>query len=682
MDTRIATLRAELARLNDLYYNQGQSDVSDEVYDSLKQELKALEGETDDPLSPLNQIGAPPGGSFDKVKHLSPMLSLMNVYNEEELIDWCVGLDSPIYAALEYKLDGASLNVRYTNGKLVCAVTRGDGYVGDDITDNAVFFEGIPADIGPIPGDIEFRGECIIPHAQFKKACERREAQGKKPYANARNMVAGLMRRKEGESLLGMGIRFIAYDAVIYGDGMSRSVSLADVDDSVLQAFYKVDALWTGLSTSIDQIMETVNRVAEERHSLEYDIDGLVLKAINGTVRSSLGQRSTSPRWAVAYKFEAQSTTSILERVEVQVGRTGVLTPVAKIRPVKLCGVTISSVTLHNFEEVKRLDLRIGDTVVVSRRGDVIPKIESVITSLRTDEHGIIQVPTTCPCCDSPVESRGEGGELFCTNDESCAAQVVNRMSYFVSRAGIDVKNLGPAAVEALIEAGSLGSYSSLFHLSEEDFYLAGISTNMAEKILTNINRCRVLPFYKVLRAVGIPEVGDSTARALASQFHNFEALGQAILLELQEVDDVGPTVAQSIVNAFLTNGYDLLALDKILTYTDEVVKKAEHQDLTGLTVVVSGSSFDGKSRKEMEDEVISRGGKLTKSVSKNTDIVFLGVGHGPDKAKTAKELGFTEVGAMLVNPKTLNKAINFHSKLVVMPVSDMTKPQGEANEQ
>lgn len=673
MDTRIATLRAELARLNDLYYNQGQSDVSDEVYDSLKQELRTLEGETDDPLSPLNQVGAPSSGGFDKVKHLSPMLSLMNVYNEDELMTWCAALSHPMDAVLEYKFDGASMNVRYKDGKLISATTRGDGYVGDDITDNAVFFEGVPAEI-PLKGDIEFRGECIIPHKHFDIVHQRRIDQGKKPYANPRNMVAGLMRRKEGEALLGMGICFIVYDVITYPTtGEVVSLPLGVLDEQVSALFKFVPPVWCGLTSETDRIVENITHVERNRDQLDYDIDGMVLKLTSSEARSSLGQRSTSPRWAVAYKFEAQSTTSVLERVEIQVGRTGALTPVAKIKPVKLCGVTVSSVTLHNFEEIKRLGLRMGDTVVVSRRGDVIPKIESVVATLRTDEHGLIASPTRCPACDASVETRGDGGELFCSNSETCPPQIINRMSYFVSRDGIDVKNLGPSAVEALINTGSLGSFSSLFYLDEKDFYLAGIGSSMASKILSSIERCKVIPFYKVLRSVGIRDVGDSTARALAAKFHDFEALSKAIPLELQEIPDVGPVVAQSIVDTFNLDGSDLLALDCILTYTDEVIKKADHQDLTGLTVVVTGSSFDGKSRKEMEDEVISRGAKLSKSVSKNTDIVFLGSGYGPDKYNSAKLLGFEELGGMLINPKTLNSPISFHPKLVVMPAAVKT---------
>lgn len=662
MTDRIEALRAEISRLNHLYYNEGESDVDDDVYNSLKAELRELEGETDDPLSPLNQVGAAAVGGFEKIKHLTPMLSLGNVYNEAELIDWCLGLGYAAYAQMELKHDGLAIGLLYDKGVLKYAATRGDGDVGDDITDNALYFEGIPEALTQFKGKVEIRGEAVVPQKHFKRVCELREAQGKKVYANPRNMVAGLARRKEGESLIGMGIRFIAYDAVLHTDMGPLSVPMSFLDPSVQEQFHLSLPVWEGLTSDIANIIETIEDVTEDRPNLTHDIDGLVIKLIRPAERATLGQRSTAPRWATAFKFEAQTGTTVLESVEVQVGRTGVLTPVAKIRPVKLCGVTISSVTLHNFEEIERLDLRLLDTVVVSRRGDVIPKIESVVLALRVDEHGLIPTPTECPCCGSSVEKRmvgkEEGVKLFCTNLINCPAQVINRMSYFVSRDGIDVKNLGPAAVESLIAVGSVGSFSSLFHLSEQDFYAAGIGEAMTDKIISGLTRCKKLPFYKALRAVGIPNVADSTARALAARFPSFRDLGKASFKTLQEVDDVGPTVATSIMLTFIANDRDLHALDSIFTYTDAVIPKAEVQDLAGKTVVVSGSDFDGKTRKAMEDDVYARGGKLTKSVSKNTDILYAGIGAGPDKVKKAKELGFIEDGITFTNPNSLTRIL------------------------
>lgn len=658
MTTKIEALRAEIDRLNDLYYNKGESDQSDEVYDSLKRQLRELEGESDDPLSPINKVGASSDGGFEKVKHLSPMLSLQNKYDEQELTDWLVDLGRPMYASLEYKLDGASMSLRYHNGKLKAAVTRGDGEEGDDITENAIHFEGVPQDIGKFPGDIEFRGECIVPRHFFDRACERRAARGKKTYANPRNMVAGLMRSHEGEGLVGMGIQFIAYDCIVHAETGPNYIAFDDIEDHVSSRFLQVHSVWKGLTSSVDQIMDHINAVSESRDKIDYDIDGMVVKLIVGADRTAMGARTTSPRWAVAYKFEAQTTTSVLESIEVQVGRTGVITPVAKISPVKLCGVTISSVTLHNYEEVKRLDLRIGDTVVVSRRGDVIPKIESVVTSLRVDEHGTVIVPAKCPCCDAELKSSNSGIELFCTNAVTCPAQVVNKMSYFVSRDGIDVKHLGPAAVESLIVTGVLGSFSSLFYLREEDFYAAGIGEAMTDKIMASISAAKTLPFFKVLRAVGIPDLGDSTARSIAAKFPSFHALLSSSDEDLLAIADVGPETVKNIRTIGDAAESDMTSLDKILTYVQPVSVKADVQDLAGKTVVVTGSDFDGKSRKEMEADVIARGAKLTKSVSKNTDIVFAGKGAGPDKLIQARSLDFFTDGIMLVNPNSKTRIV------------------------
>ncbi|MNP89154.1 DNA ligase [compost metagenome] len=657
MQNEISSLRAELTRLNDLYYNKGESDVEDEVYDSLKRRLQELEGTSDDPLSPLNRVGAPSSGGFAKIRHLSPMLSLQNLYNEQEVVDWVTNIGRPYKASIEMKLDGASLDLMYHKGRLAYAATRGDGETGDDITENAVYFEGVPIEVPSFDFNVEVRGEVICLHHHFKIACERRLAEGKSVYANPRNMVAGLMRKKEGAALQGLGLRFIAYDIIIHTGANPTSVPVSHVEDSLTGLFNIVDSVWEGALTSTDQIMDAINKLAELRKELDYDIDGAVLKINEPGARTTLGNRSTSPRWAAAYKFEAQTTTSVLESIDVQVGRTGVMTPVAKIRPVNLCGVTISSVTLHNFDEIARLDLRLLDTVIVSRRGDVIPKIEGIVKALRMDEHGVINPPVECPSCGHPVATRGDGIELFCTNMINCPAQIVNRMAYFVSRDGIDVKNLGPASIEALIASGSLGSFSSLFHLSESDFYAAGIGEAMTDKIMASIERSKNLPFYKVLRAVGISEIGDSTARAIAERYSSFGAIAEASQQDLRNIPDVGPVVALNLFQAMAANGSDLFALDKILTYTEDTsIKMAEVQDLAGKTVVVTGSDFNGKTRKQMEADVISRGGKLASGVSKNTDYVYVGAGAGPEKVRKAKELHFTEDGIRLINPNTVTR--------------------------
>lgn len=657
MSNRIDALRAEIIRLNHAYHTIGESDVYDDVYDALKRELRKLEGVTDDPLSPINQVGSSIlTEGFEKVIHLSKMLSLDNIFNETELIEWLLGIGFSFEARAEFKFDGLAISLLYDKGYLKTASTRGDGEVGDDITDNAMYFLGVPERI-PYTGRLEIRGEAIVPREAFKAACALREVMGKHVYANPRNMVAGLARRKDPLSLQGMGIVFMAYEAVFHsGMHIARSVIIEDLPKDTLELFRPSTAIWSGMSSDIAGIVDTINEVSTGRDALDFDIDGIVIKVASSTLRKQLGDRSTSPRWAVAFKFEAQTTTSILDRVEFQVGRTGVVTPVAKISPVKLCGVTVSSVTLHNFDEIARLDLRIGDTIVVSRRGDVIPKIESVITALRNDQHGPIKTPKRCPCCNSLLVKRMvkaiEGVKLFCDNKAACPDQAVARMTYFVSRDGIDVKHLGPATVEALIAVGSLSSFSSLFFLSEQDFYDAGVGESVTDKIVASLFKAKTLPFYKALRSVGIPNVADSTARDLAEVYPDFTSLKQANVKELAEISGIGVETALYIVKAFEMAGTDLMALDKTLTYVTATVSKDPIQDLLGKTVVVSGSNFNGMTRKEMEHYVMSRGAKLTKKVSKNTDILYAGIGAGPDKVSTAKSLGFISDDIEYINPK------------------------------
>lgn len=648
MKKRVKELRKLIAQLNDEYYNKGESSVSDEVYDSLKAELTALEPGSTDPLSPINQVGAPSNGGFDKFTHPVPMLSLDNVFDEGEVIQWLSTLPVKTIIGLEYKLDGASLELVYRNNKLFVASTRGDGEVGDDVTENACYFRGIPFDLpSSLKGlhSIIVRGEVIIKNDVFHSLNTARQASGKTVYANPRNAVAGLLRSLDADpSHLGK-VTFIAYDLYIQKtkDGEWENTDVyayeEDMDDFIL-----VERPWMGVSDRNDELMDAINRSMEGRADIGYDIDGMVIKVLSSSERKKLGSKSTTPRWATAYKFQAQTVTSILRAVEFQVGRTGVITPVAKIDPVVVCGVTVSSVTLHNLTEIERLDLRLSDTVVVSRRGDVIPKIESVVVALREDEHGVIGTPDTCPSCGEPTTRSATGIELLCTNKVTCPAQLINRMAHFVSRDGIDVKYMGPAVVEALIVSGSLGSFNSLFYLNEDDFYQAGVGSAMTAKILDNISKVKTIPFFKVLRAVGLPEIGDSTARSLAEKFHSFVELMSASEEDITSIADIGPAVVSSIMTLDDLQAGDLTNLDKTLTYVETKRPKAEQQDLAGMTVVVTGSVFEGRSRKEMEEWVQARGAKLSKSVSKNTDVIYVGAGAGPDKLKKAKALGITQV--------------------------------------
>lgn len=642
---RIETLRKEITRLNDLYYNSGISDVEDAVYDSLKRELMELEGETDDPRSPINQVGAPSDGTFRKVRHLTPMLSLSNAYNEQDLTDWAASLRGIPDIALEFKYDGASLNLIYIDGVLKHAVTRGDGEVGDDITDNAVHIEGIPTKLANgTKGAIEIRGECIVTHANFQDALRLAERDGRRVYANPRNMVAGLIRSKDSDKLLGYGISFIAYDAIVQGDKGPEHVPLELLNEGITENFNLSPTLWEGNTASMDELIRQIETMARDRSETGFDIDGAVIKIVNPAIRKEVGNRSTSPRWAIAYKFEAQSGTSVLESVDVQVGRTGVLTPVAKIRPVRICGVTITSVTLHNFDEIERLDLRIGDTVTVSRRGDVIPKIEGVVKALRVDEHGRITPPGECPSCSGKVTKVGSTGSAqvhrLCLNVH-CPDQVLGRFVHYTSRAGVDIKYFGPSAIEALLAIDALPNFSSIYKLTEDDFYRAGIGATMTDKILASIQRSRRLPFYKVLRAVNIPEVGDSTARSIAEHYGDFKSLLASETADVVKIDGVGSTVAFSITARRIAEDVepDLLLLDDILEY-EAPVENNVRQDLEGMTFVVTGSKFGESSRQEHEDELKSRGAKVSGSVSKNTTAVHIGTNPGAKKLEDAERLG------------------------------------------
>lgn len=645
---RIALLRDEIERLDNLYYNGDGSDVDDEVYDSLKRDLTELENSTFLSIQ-RSPVGAPPVSRFDKHTHPMPMLSLTNVFSlEDDEAPSSLWAGLPQRVTVEYKYDGVAIELIYQGGDLKLASTRGDGQEGDVVTDNVCEAAGVPISLDTRI-DLIVRGEVIIPHAAFKRACERNAAAGRKVYANPRNMVSGLIRVKDPRGLQASGMVFIAYEFI--DPASETSIPLTEIREPLSSQFNVSEILLECLTTDSNKLSGIVDTVSRNRSNIPFDIDGLVIKLADSRARQGLGSSRSSPNWAVAYKFPAQTATSVLESVKFQVGRTGVITPVAKIAPVRLAGVTISSVTLHNFDEISRLDLHIGDTVVISRRGDVIPKVERVIESLRTHYCKPIELPSECPACSSGIE-RAEGKvEYFCIND-TCPSKVIGRLKYFVSRDGLDIKNLGDAAVEALVAAGSIASFSSIFHIGMDDLVAAGIGTANGEKILLSIDARRESPFYKVLRAVGIPEVGDSTARLLANRYESFNALGQATEQELQLLDDIGPVVAKAIVDYIAENYRDLVALDLIITYTKTNKPDVANQDLVGKTVVVTGSSFNGRSRRDVEEEVISRGARLSKSVSKMTDLVYVGLNAGPEKLNKLVEYGFIEDGIVWKNPR------------------------------
>lgn len=662
-------LRDTIVHLNKRYHEDSVSEVTDPVYDELKKELIQYEEVLgiDDPTSPTKTIGYTTGSNgFAVVKHITPMRSLDNVFNIEELMEWddtIIAEDADV--VMEPKVDGLSLNLLYLNGFLKSATTRGDGFEGEDVTQNAINVWGVQTSLGnSVHPDsrIEVRGEVKVDKKVFKEINDANREAGKKTYANPRNFAAGSLRLKDADEVIHRRLSFVAYDYIL--DFPEKYFLGTGSHDLLYQWGFKtttpVPVIFDRMRLTREErkaIYEQILvRAAEQRSEWPYEIDGMVFKVGQLALRQAMGSRSNSPRWATAYKFPAEEGVSIFQGAKFQVGKSGVITPVAIIRPVHICGVTVSSPTLHNFAEIERLDLMVGDHIIVSRRGDVIPKIESVLLELRTPECHPLVYPTHCPSCD--CELVRETHSLYCPNNSGCPSQAVARLVHFVSRDGMNIKDLGEAGITQLVKHGLVGSFSSLFYLGYDDLKLVYPTSDVTiKKVLKNIQAAKTQPLRKVIFAVGMPGVGEGTAERLAMNYKTFEQICDATFEELESIPDIGPDTAQAVIDACAANRREYLSYDKLFTYVEDApADPSIVRDLEGKRVVVTGGSFDGLSRSQMEASVKARGARLTSTISPNLDILYAGTGAGPEKVKKAIKLGFVQDGIMFVNPQGISE--------------------------
>ena len=640
-------LRKKIENLNDMYYNNSTSLVEDAVYDGLKIELTKLEEELKiyDHESPTQTVGAKIQSSFEVKQHVTPMLSLLNAFDAQEIMDWLETIPMGATVSIEPKLDGLSLDLVYENGMLVRGLTRGDGVEGEDVTENARHVWGVQTQLSiGLKDMIEIRGEVLVAKKAFDAINKKIATTGKKTYANPRNYAAGSLRLKDPMEVFERHLSFIAYDFYAHGD---INVVGDRVDVLSLLGFRPCTPTAVKLDTTKVQLEELLERFLEEREKFEWEIDGLVFKVEEPELRDQMGSRSNTPRWAIAYKFPAEEAVSVFNGVTWQIGKSGVVTPVANIKPVRVGGVTVSNITLHNVAEIERLGIRIGDHVVVVRRGDVIPKIESVLTDLRSGTEHQVVYPSNCPACNAELERMTHS--LYCPNNSGCPDQSVARLVHFVSRDGMDIKHLGEAAVVELVRNGLVGGYSSLFYLNDADLKLVYPNSEVSrKKIIDSINASKVRPFRKVIFAVGMPGVGEGTSERLADQYKSFSELCQATEEELAQIPDIGGLTAKAIFDSCQQNFREYIAYDKLFTYKDDEVDPTVEQDLVGKRAVVSGTLFtlpNGKvlGRSEMEKLVKARGAKLASGISGNVDIFFAGAGAGPEKVRKAISLGFTQ---------------------------------------
>jgi DNA ligase (NAD+) len=649
---RILQLVEQLNEHNHRYYVLDDPEISDAEYDRLMKELLALEKEF--PLfvlpdSPTQRVGGKRADAFEPVRHAVPMLSLDNSLNEDEIVEFdertkrALDRGDDIEYICEPKLDGLAVELVYENGILTVASTRGDGTVGENVTQNIRTIKSVPLKLTPIhgqrPARLDVRGEVIFGIEEFRELNRLREENGEPTFANPRNAAAGSLRQLDPAITASRPL-----DMYCYGIGQYSDLELASQWD-VLQTFKALGLKTNPLTQKvigIAAVKKYHQEMMDRRENLPYDIDGVVVKVNDISLQTRLGIKTKSPRWAIAYKFPAQQETTQIEDIVVQVGRTGALTPVAQMQPVNVGGVMVSRATLHNQDEIDRKDVRIGDWVVIQRAGDVIPEVVKVITSKRTGTEQPYHLPNECPVCGSEaVRLEGEAA-LRCIN-LSCPAQVKERIFHFASKGAMDIDGLGTKLVEQLVDAGLIHNVGDLYFLQKEQIAdLERMAEKSAENLISAINESRSRTLDRVLFALGIRFVGEHVAKVLIRAFKSFETLQKASQEELMAVHEIGPQVAESVVDFFASD--ENLAVIERLRQGGVEMKPFEEQSaeklLDGKTLVFTGS-LQTFTRKEAQTITENLGGRAASSVSQKTDFVIIGENAG-SKADKARELGIT----------------------------------------
>jgi DNA ligase (NAD+) len=638
----IETLRTQLERHNRLYYLEASPEISDYEFDQLLkrlQELEALHPEYADPNSPTMRVGGAPIDEFKTVVHDPPMLSIENAYSLDELREWDervrrgLGRDEVEYEA-ELKIDGVSIDLLYENGELSRGATRGDGVRGDDVTPNVRTVRALPLKIPPRFQRLEIRGEIYISTSDFVKMNEEKEEAGEAPLANPRNTAAGSLRQKDPRLVAQRRLRAWVYHVVAADDFRIGSQ---------IQAYEILDEL--GLPTnpqrerfaSIAAVESFIDRVREGRHALQFEIDGVVVKVNRRDDQLELGSTSKAPRWAIAFKYPPEAAQTVIREIRFQVGRTGTVTPVAEFDAVHIGGSTVRRSTLHNFEEVARKDIRVGDTVMVEKGGDVIPKVTAVLSHAEPSE--LVVPPAHCPVCGQPLH-RFEGEVAVRCVNQGCPAIVREALIHFGGRKAMDIEGLGEKSVDLFLEKGLITDYSSIYELTKEQLSaLDRWGAKSAERLIEQIERSKTAELQRFIFALGIRFVGERVAKLLAEQFHSIDALMNATAEELVEVAEIGPKVAESVTFYFsVPANRDRIAKMQSLGVAPRYIASATGDRLAGKTIVVTGT-LNRFSRDEIHKLIEREGGKASGSVSSKTAYLVAGEAAG-SKLEKAKSLG------------------------------------------
>jgi DNA ligase (NAD+) len=644
----IERLISELSRHNDLYYIESQPEISDFDFDIMLKELQKLEEDFPQfayAYSPTKRVGGDITSKFDSVKHRYPMLSLSNTYSREEIEDWLVRIskltDEKLEFVCELKYDGVAIGIRYENGILTQAVTRGDGTQGEDVTINVKTISTIPLRLkGDYPIDFEIRGEIFFPLANFKRLNNEREELGEPLFANPRNTASGTLKMHDSKIVASRGLDCFLYG--VYG-ASSQSGHFEMVQKSAEWGFKtpSIKANYIKKTDSIEEIMKFIEYWSEKRSDLPFEIDGVVLKVNNYHQQEELGFTAKSPRWAISYKFKAERVETILESVTYQVGRTGAITPVANLFPVQLGGTVVKRASLHNADQIEKLKLHQGDSVFVEKGGEIIPKIVGVNDVMRANDAPEIEFISHCPVCNSELVRAENEAQHYCLNELNCAPQIKGRIEHFISRKALNIDGLGSETVSLLVDEGLINNVSDLYLLTFDQLInLERMADKSANNLLQGLNDSKQVPFERVLFGLGIRFVGETVAKKLAGGLKNIENLRAASYDELIQIDEIGEKIAISIQNYFSVekNNEIVNALMSHGLQFEVIESELATNILEGKSFVVSGV-FESFSRDELKNLISENGGKNVGSISSKTSFVLAGDNMGPSKLKKANDL-------------------------------------------
>jgi DNA ligase (NAD+) len=652
MDTvlqQIQALREELHQHNYNYYVLDTPTISDFDFDTKLRQLQDLEAkhpEYFDEDSPTQRVGGSITKNFNTIPHEFRMYSLDNSYSKEELLDWekrvqkGLGTDKIEYTC-ELKYDGASISILYENGRLSRAVTRGDGFQGDEVTTNIKTIKTVPIKLkGDYPDKFEIRGEIILPLEGFARMNQEILEEGGTPYANPRNTASGSLKLQDSALVAKRPLDCLLYSLV--GNNLPVKTQYEGLDKA-RQWGFKVPKE-ARLAKSMEEVIDFIDHWDNHRHDLPYETDGVVIKVNDIHQQQELGYTAKSPRWAIAYKFKAEQVSTRLHKITYQVGRTGAITPVANLEPVQLGGTTVKRASLHNADQIEKLDVREGDMVYVEKGGEIIPKIIAVDFTQRDPELMPTVYITHCPECMHELERKESEAQHYCPNYYGCPPQIIGRIQHFISRKAMDIEGLGGETVALLYNSDLVHNYADLYELKKEQVVpLERMADKSAENLINGIEASKQIPFERVLYALGIRYVGETVAKKLAKYYKNIDNLANASLMELVMVDEIGERIAQSVID-FFANEENRLLIERLKGYGVQLEAKATADTtvsdlLAGKTFVVSGV-FEKFSRDDLKKAIEDNGGKVGSSISSKTHYVVAGDNMGPAKLEKAQQLG------------------------------------------